>query len=501
MDSSRPSVFQRLRNLPMTWIVAACVLLVLIVAVFALRRPLADALWPETKIQQLLQQAGVALQQGKLGDARALYEAAQALDDDRSEARAGLASVAQTALRQGNAALARNHLDEVRNDLQLARDLQAPREGVDALAGGLRQREIASAGLPDLLQKAQAAQQAGHLDDGDAAALPLYARILAVQPDHTAALEGREDALTDLLQQARDDLQRGQLEAGAHLVERARGYDAGHVDLPDSQAALARALDRRLRQADAQLGRGQWQAALDGHQAVFAISADPRQREAAQAGIDQAVAGLTAQVRRLAADYRFDAAQALLDTAQRAAPQSGDVRAAREYLARVRNERGHANAPKLTAAQRKQKLRVLLDGLDAAAKRGNWLTPPGDSAYDKLRAAQAIAADDAQVQRADKRLHAQMQSCFESELAANRLHGARTCFDAWTTLAPRDAALGAARKRLAARWVAVGSDQLALGNLTVANEAATQARELDAGAPGLDAFARRVRDASAVVKP
>lgn len=460
VNSSVRNALDALKKQP-AWSRWACAaLLLLIVALGVFRHPLADALWPDTRIQQLLLQADAALNKGKLSSddgngARQLYEAAQALDGDRNEARAGLAKVAQAAVAQGEAALRADDFGNARAGLQLARDLQAPSAGVDALANALRQRQIANAGLGDLLQRAQAAQRAGHLDDGDDAALPLYARILAVQANATAALEGREDALADLLKQARDELQRGQLEQGAALVERARRYDAGHVDLPDSQAALSRAMEAKSRSADALFKRGRYLAAHAAYQSVLAVSsADSREHAAAQAGLDNCEARLAAHV-------------------------------------------PPANAPKLSAAQRRQRVRKLLDGIDAAAQRGDWLTPPADSVYDRIHAAQAIAADDAQLLQAQKQLRPQAKTCFENELAANRLHRARACFDVWNAVAANDAALPGARKRLAARWLAVGSEQLGLGNMAVAKEALAQARELDAAAPGLAVFARRVREAGA----
>ena len=69
----------------------------------ALRQPIADRLWPDTRAQQLRDAAALALRQGRLSapdgsGARALYQAALALDPDRDDARAGLQRVASAAL-------------------------------------------------------------------------------------------------------------------------------------------------------------------------------------------------------------------------------------------------------------------------------------------------------------------------------------------------------------------------------------------------------------------
>ncbi|MCF5954024.1 hypothetical protein L2236_12225, partial [Xanthomonas perforans] len=83
----------------------ACLLLTVIV----LRKPLADWLWPDTRIQQLLQRGDAALARGQLSaangnGARELFAAALALDSDRGEARTGLARTGAAAVAQARAA-------------------------------------------------------------------------------------------------------------------------------------------------------------------------------------------------------------------------------------------------------------------------------------------------------------------------------------------------------------------------------------------------------------
>ena len=88
---------------------------------------------------------------------------------------------------------------------------------------------------------ADIAREAGRLDGDPDAALPLYKRVLELQPTRNEALEGREDALSDLLQQAQAALAKRDFAKAASLVESARGYDPGHVGLPDATAALTQA--------------------------------------------------------------------------------------------------------------------------------------------------------------------------------------------------------------------------------------------------------------------
>ncbi len=479
-----------------TWRWAIAVAAVLLGLVIALRGPLADAVWPDTRVQQLLDQADHALLKGHLDaadgtGARQLFEAAQALDNDRSEAITGLQRVGQAALKQAGLALQKNRFDEARASLALARELQVPRAQADAIAGRLRARETEHAGLDAFLQAARQAQDAGRLQGTPDAALPLYQRVLALQPNHLAALEGREDALTDLLQLARQQLARGQVQEAAALVAQVREYDAGHADLPEAQAALARALDAKRMQADRDLRRGRLAQALAAYQAVADLSPDDVR---ARQGIEQVGIAHARIAIGKAADFRFDEAQSQLALARTLAPQSPQIAEAEQRINRGRQAQARLDSS-LPARERDRRVRALLAQMVQAEAQGHWLTPPGDSAYDKLRAAQALAPDQPAVRQAASRLLPAVRQCFEEELRSNRIRRAQACLEAWQTLQPRDTALPDARQRLAEKWVAVGSERLGAGDIAFAQQALAEARRLDAQASGLDAFAERVRTA------
>lgn len=486
------------------WRKVLLVLAVVFLALLAFRKPLAEAFWPDTRVQGLLQSADAALAAGKLtatdgSGARQLYEAAQALDNDRNEARAGLTRVANAALGQARAALREGRVDEARQALTLARELQAPLVETNAVAEQLRQRDAGRAGLDQLLQRAQQAQIAGHLDGDADAALPLYSRLLALQPNHTAALEGREDALTDLLQQAKAALAAGELQRGAALVAAARSYDPGHVDLPDVQARLSTALEGARKRADADLRNGRLQRAADAYLALAEAAGDDAQQAGlAQQGVARIAAAYAVNARRLAGDFRFAEAEKMLAQARTMAPQSAEVAAAEQYLQRVRKSHAQAtpSAPP-PSRQSRQRAQALVAQMDAAQSRGDWVTPPGESAYDRLRAAQALAPSDPTVLAAAKKLQAAVRGCFEGGLGANRPVRARACYDAWAAMSPGDAQLAQARHRLALKWLEVGDERLGAGDVAFAAQALQQARELDPAAPGLAQFAQRVRVAQA----
>ena len=214
-----------------------------VVVLAMLRAPVAERFWPQTRVQALYAEAEQALARGHLSaedgsGARELYEAALAMDPDRVEARQGLARVALAALEQARAALAADRFAEAHRQLALARALSVPRAEADAFASALRQREAGHAGVDGLFVHAEEAHAQGRLDGGVGSALPLYAHVLALEPTHAGALRGREDALGELLAQAREALRAGDDGEAARLVATVRAYDPGHVDLPDTQARL-----------------------------------------------------------------------------------------------------------------------------------------------------------------------------------------------------------------------------------------------------------------------
>lgn len=484
------------------WLLALAVV-ALIALGAVLRGPVAEWLWPEAEAERLRQQAEAALARGHLSaedgsGARERYEAAIAIDPDRAELRAGLGRVATAALAQARRALDDGRLQDAQRDLRLARALSAPRAQTETVADALRRRQAAVAGLDALLAAAETARKAGRLHGAADAALPLYARILALQPDHQRALEGRDDGVSLLLRDARAALARGDLAQGGAWIAAAAGYDPGHAELPDAQAALTQAVERVRRRADADLRAGRLTRAADGYRAWRDSGVDNAGAEAALAAVARAHA---ARARKAAADFEFERARDELAAAQALAPDAPELAEARTALQRA--ERAHARAragmidTTPNAAQRR-KVRALLQQAAEAEARGDWLTPPGESAFDTLRAARALAPADPAVRTALARILPRARDCFENELRDNRLQRARVCLDARIALEDDARALADARTRLAQRWIAIGEERLRAGELDAARNAHESARALDPRAEGLRAFAERLRAAGAV---
>jgi tetratricopeptide (TPR) repeat protein len=478
---------------------AIAIIIAVAALLLVLRQPLSDWLWPETRAQQLRDHAAQALAQGKLTSpdghgARELYEAALALDPDRTDARAGLARVGQAALAQARRALIERRYADAHRSVALARELAVPTTQVDTVVAVLRRREAAEAGIDRLLPLAAAARSAGKLDGDETSALWIYQRVLELQPTHTQALEGRDDTLTDLLQHAQQALARGELATAAAIVHRVRAADPGHAGLPGALADLSQASERRRRSADADVRNDRLSRAGDSYRAVLAV--DPTDEEAMR-GMTRLATAYARRSERLAADFRFDEADAALGEANAINPDTAAIAEARQHLARARQSQSRYGSTKLSGADRQRRLRQWLQEAAEAEERGDLLTPPGDSAFDKLRSARAIAPRDARVLQASARLLPAAKACFEKELRGNRLNRARECLDARRVLEGDSAALGESRRRLAQRWVAVGNERLGAGEVQAAQWALTSARTLDPGAPGLDEFAERLRAAAA----
>jgi tetratricopeptide (TPR) repeat protein len=474
------------------WALAGLGLLVVLVLLF--RGPLAGHVMPQTRAQRLVNEGLAALEAGHLtaadgSGARELLEAAIAIDPDRPEARSALARVAQAALRDAGAALAQDRFEAAHAALRLARELSVPRADADAVEAQLRERESTHAGIDALLARAETAREQRRFDGGDDAALPLYARILALQPRHAEALRGREDAIGALLEEARERLRQGGLDSATRAIAIATRYDPGHVDLPDTQARLTEELDATRRRADEALARGRIEQAV----AIWRrlLDRDPADA-AALAGLRRAADQQAERARRLASDFRFAEADAALRMAMELAPDSAAVRAAAAQVEQSRRVQRGA-APAMPVAERRRRVAQLLQDVADAEARGDLLAPPGDSAYDKLRAAQALAPTDPEVRAAGRRLLPAARRCFEEGLRANDLGRAGNCLDARTLLGEDATEVASARRRLAQRWLAIADERLAAGRIDAAHAALQAAHGLDPGVPGLAEFRGRMQ--------
>lgn len=457
------------------------------VLVLILRGPLAGWMMPQTKVQTLLREAETALAEGRLdaddgGGARALFEAVVAIDPDRPEGRAGLARVALLALSQADQRLRAGDVAGAEASLALARELSAPRHDIDAVARRLRQQDDDGGDVEHLLARAREAQASGALHDGADSALALYVRVLEREPANVEALEGREDMLAERVQEALAALRLGQLHRADALIDSVRGHDPGHVDLPNAEAEFTRGVERVRQQAGIALRRQRLEQAEADFRLLLQVDPDDG---VARRGLEDVARAHLARAARVTATRRFNEAAAAIARAHALAPGLPELEEAGRQLQQARRA-GR------TAADAAPRVRQLLAEARAAEARGALMAPPGDSAFDKLRAARALAPDDPDVQAAAAGLARHAARCFETELPRNNLAGARACLDAGIALLGDVGEVRVARRRLAERWIAVGEERLGAGDLPGASRAAEQVAELEPGASGLAEFQRRL---------
>ncbi|MCB1568470.1 MAG: protein kinase [Xanthomonadales bacterium] len=460
---------------------------------------------PQTRLNQTLEQADAALRAGQLsgsdGSARELYLVARAIDPDNETARQGLQAVGRQLLAQARTALAHGDATPANALLTQAESLMLPAADVADLARNLQLRESKEQELGTLLDAARRAADQGQLDGNEQSALSLYRRVLSTNPGNAIALAGQRDVLSRLLQDATTRAMAGDFEAANTLIERVAAVDPAHLGLPDARAALAKAKQARsddiahkLDAADALLARHQLVPpptpnALEAYRAVLAI--DPGQTRALE-GIRKIAGALVLKARRLVADYRFDEAQALIDQARDLAKDLPGLTGAIQQLHEVRERRTQFTARQ---AARQIDLPTTLQHARDALRAGQFLVPPGESAYDLYRAVLSQSPDNAEARAGLAALPDRAMERFNMALAANRLGAARDALEAVSVVSPTDARLLPARQQLARSYLAYASERLGAGELERASAALNRARELDPDNAELPAMQARLEQA------
>jgi tetratricopeptide (TPR) repeat protein len=482
---------------PWPWLLLAAGVLAALLMLGLWREQIGQRLVPDSAINLQIEQAQLALARGELSKAdgsgaREQFQAVLARDPDHLAARAGLAQVRDAALQQARAALSAGDLAQARQRLDLARTLAAPAADLAGLERDLERLQGSGADVAATLQRARAAQAAGLLEQVPGGALALYGEVLALQPDNALALEGRRDILSGLLQRAGAALAQGDTASAQALVARVVESDPSHLDLPTVQARLGEALMREqqqraaaLVQASQQRQAGQLEQAAAAYQALLAQA--PESAEARQ-GLADTAADMAARSARLAADFDFEGAQAALDLARQWQPDSPALATAEQRLQSARAARGQLPSADADPAR----VAELLARASAAMRRGDLAEPPGDSAWDALRQAQALAPGAPGLGDAYAEYDRRARACFEDELASNRLGRAQACLDARALRERGGVALAADTRRLADRWLAYADERLGANELALARRALDSARALDPAHPGLAPMAERL---------
>ncbi len=462
-------------------------------------------LLPRTEFNDTLTRAQRALDSGQLtgnqgASARELFLAARAQDPDNDIARRGLDEVGRRLLQQAQEALARGDASAARTLLGDARELLGGGIEVDRLAQALKDGEARDDAVAQSLEAAAAALDAGRIAGADGAAA-LYQRLLDADKDNALAQAGLRKAADALAAQARSAIAANDVATATE-----RGNDIARIlpswpGLPELRGQIARlrdaaraALTETLDQAEAQVRAGNLAdgdgSALDLFNKVLAADAtDARAKQGlrtiAQAFVVQANAAID--------DDNADLAERLLARAAGLAPDSPDLRAARGELRELRERLDiAARRTPITPAQSAQVQRLLGEAARSLAA-GELIVPPGDSAYDKYRAALAIDRDSREAQDGLARLPARAKELFAQALTDGAPQRARTQLDAVRQVAPEDAAVAGMSEKLANAFLDQADARIGEGRRADATRALDAARALSPANPRLAPLEARLR--------
>jgi tetratricopeptide (TPR) repeat protein len=492
------------------WVAAVVVAVLLTGSVWAwTHRATLSALLPQTQLNTLLTRAGQALSTGNLSggpdSARDLYEAARALDPDNEQALAGLQDVGNAELARAKAALQRHDLSAARASLEEARSLLGGGADVTAVDQSLAKAVLHSANVDVLISQANAALANGDIDGNDGAAA-LFGKVLAGDPHNAVAQHGM-DQIGDLLAtRVQTQLGNNDREGAKQTLADLAGLLPAYAQLPNLRAAIA-AADRA---ADAQRDQYLAQGEIDLHAGKFtgngddnalaqfkaALAADPGNSQA-RAGLGQVAAALIAQANAALDAGHPQGAKTLLDQAAALAPNSADLAAARSRLAAVGTSQAASSAPPasagaLTPAQ-SAKVARLVARAAAAARKGDIMLPPGDSAYDLYRTALSIDGNDAPAQAGLRGLPQITRRQFLQALADGNLDRAGDMLATLDQLDPGDPVAVSMRHDLGSAWLDRADHDARLGRAAAARTALQEAQRLVPQDPRISEVDARIR--------
>jgi serine/threonine-protein kinase PpkA len=492
------------------WLLGALLAVMLVAgAAWHWRDALRDVL-PKTQYASLLQDADRALAAGHLSapdgsGARQLYARVLAADPDDERATAGMRQVATGLLQQAARHIEGERLDAARAALQEAREVGVAATAIAPLEQALREAEQQDLQVEQLLADARAALAAGRLDEGDDSALALYRRAMRATGGSEVAGAGLRETLRLLLLRADAATARGELDSAAAQIDAVAAIDPAHLQLSSSRTTLAEARDaraagaaRQLAQAAELLRRGRLTApAGDNARELYRelLAREPQQREAMD-GLRRIAEALLQRAERELDDFNFDAAQALVEAARETDPTLPRLRVAEQRVAERRAARSQvAGAVPLSAAQQAS-VQQHLQAAQQALAAGRLVHPPGESAFDRFKAALAIDPANAAARDGIASIPAAARTNFDQAIATGRLGAARGYVEGLESVSPGDTALIEMKRRLARSLLGHADERLGAGELARARQAFEQASELDPTNVDLPAMRARLERAT-----
>ncbi|SDD41689.1 serine/threonine-protein kinase [Aquimonas voraii] len=491
---------------PWPWLLLPLALLVLALVFETQLREL----WSGSDRAEQLTRAEAALAAGRLQDdaegpgARSLYNAILAAEPDHEAAREGLRRVGRAHLEAARGLLERSDLLAAQRELELARALGAGSADIAALSRQIEESQGRSAGEQELsrrIEAAAAALAAGLIEEPGVGAIALYQQALALAPDNPVARAGLRAALAPLIASARSDIETAAFDAAEQRLAIVSQADPGHLDLPELRAALAESRKGRaeriaalLQQARERTARGQLttpvgRSAQDAYREALAL--DPALAEASE-GLRRLGRELLRRAEAASADFDFEAAESALDAAALLDPPPAGLPRARERMEAARQS--YARVAEGRGAD-PSRVDALIAEAEVAIAQGRLLQPPGESAYDSLRAALALAPSDARARALLQGLPAQARQRFDAALAASRPNDALRYLEGLQVVAPTSAELPLMRQRLAVAYLGLANERLGRGELASARQALERAAELEPNHIEIPALRARLEQA------
>lgn len=488
---------------------AAASLLAIVVAGYVFEDRL-RALWTSSSRTEQLLRAEQALAAGRFQDdgsgpgARSLYNAILAVEPDHEAAREGLRRVGRGHLDSARAAATAGRVSDATVALEQARGLgvgAAELAEVESLLHSQASRDIAEGRLTALVDAAALALAEGRIEEPDSGAIALYQQALALDPNNAVARAGVRDALAPLVARARAAVESGGFVEAERLLGAVTQIDPSHLELPELKGRLAEArkgrgeqIDALLRPARQRLARGEFTApvggsARDAFSAVLAL--DPEHIEARDA-LRRMGGDLLRRADVAMADFDFTAAESALDSAALLVPPPQGLAAARK---RMEESRGRYQRLPSGESVDPTKVAALIAAAEAAIVDGRLLQPPGDSAFDSLRAALRMEPGNARARELMDSLAGQAKQRFDSAMSVNQPNRALRYLEGLQVVAPADAALPSMRQRLAAAFVGLATERLGRGETAPARQALERAAELEPNSTELPALRARLEQA------
>jgi len=470
---------------------------------------------PQTQLNALLERADTAYSAGNLAgsenSARDLYEAARALDPDNEHALTGLQNVGHAELDRAQAALKKRDYASARSALEEARSLLGGGAAVEGMDKALAKAVLQTSNVDVLINQARAALANGDIDGPDGAAA-LFGKVLAGDPHNAVARHGM-DQIGDLLATRIQGQVGGNDLAGAkQTLSDLAGLLPRYSQLPTLRASVAAAERDSQSQRDQYLEKGQADlragkitgAGDDNAEAQFkaALEADP-DNDKAKAGLGQVAGALIVQANAALESGQTQDAKKLLDAAAELAPKSADLAAARSRLAAsearpapkaANRATAHASVATVEADQvpeasappspapltpmQSAKVARLVARAKSAARKGDIMLPPGDSAYDLYRAALGIDGDNVEAQAGLHALPEVTRAQFDQAVREDNLDHAHDMLATLQQLDPGDPAMPAMRHRLGSAWLDRADHYVGLGELAAARTALQEAQRL-----------------------